>query len=556
MDVINKAWAQVSDLFRSMTPAARLTTAALLLVIGLSVALLFRYQIQDTDSFLFAGRVLSDREIARLEAAFSKAGLNAWETAGNRIRVPRSERFAYIAAAADGNSLPENFDSVLEATIQSSSPFETKEQREMKRKYALQRELAHVIEEMSGVEKATVKYTEERSSAFARTSRKVALVAARSETNEFLDPEQVEAIRRTVASGIGASPEDVTVTDLRGPSYPGPSSDGTPSITDNLYASHKNKFEQLYRDKILNAFTMIPGFIVEVNVELDPRVSHASDMQTYSQPQPVRTMNTTAKTTTRSDPPGGRPGAVPNGALGNRAEEVAVTGNSSESTSNESHEESVAVVGQETVRVMEAGLTPKTVTATIQVPQSYFRKIWQEQNPAAADAEPKQPDAAELLRIEQDEIQRIEKSVQNLIPRLAAGQDPYPRVYIRSYLDAPADVPPDPTLAETAGSWLAHNWQTLGMAALAIAALLMVRGTLRAPKSGPAPANASPLVLAPETTGREDEQEDLETEAAEPALRRRVQPGKPNLRDELVELVREDPDAAATIISSWIGDAA
>ena len=29
----------------------------------------------------------------------------------------------------------------------------------------------------------------------------------------------------------------------------------------------------------------------------------------------------------------------------------------------------------------------------------------------------------------------------------------------------------------------------------------------------------------------------------------------PNLREELVEIVREDPDAAAKVISSWIGNA-
>ena len=36
---------------------------------------------------------------------------------------------------------------------------------------------------------------------------------------------------------------------------------------------------------------------------------------------------------------------------------------------------------------------------------------------------------------------------------------------------------------------------------------------------------------------------------------RRSSESSPNLREELVEIVREDPDAAAKVISSWIGNA-
>ncbi len=37
-------------------------------------------------------------------------------------------------------------------------------------------------------------------------------------------------------------------------------------------------------------------------------------------------------------------------------------------------------------------------------------------------------------------------------------------------------------------------------------------------------------------------------------LKRRP-PGGPSLRDELSELVKEDPDAAVTVLRSWIGNA-
>ena len=45
MDFLNKAFAQLSDLFRSMTPAARITAGLLLAVVVVSLVYLFRYQV-------------------------------------------------------------------------------------------------------------------------------------------------------------------------------------------------------------------------------------------------------------------------------------------------------------------------------------------------------------------------------------------------------------------------------------------------------------------------------------------------------------------------------
>ena len=44
MDFLNKAFAQVADLFRSMTPGARLTAGLLLVVVVVSVGYLFTHE--------------------------------------------------------------------------------------------------------------------------------------------------------------------------------------------------------------------------------------------------------------------------------------------------------------------------------------------------------------------------------------------------------------------------------------------------------------------------------------------------------------------------------
>ena len=52
MDFLNKGIAQVSDLFRSMTPGARITAGLLLTVVVVSLAYLFNRQTASADAYL------------------------------------------------------------------------------------------------------------------------------------------------------------------------------------------------------------------------------------------------------------------------------------------------------------------------------------------------------------------------------------------------------------------------------------------------------------------------------------------------------------------------
>jgi len=53
-----------------------------------------------------------------------------------------------------------------------------------------------------------------------------------------------------------------------------------------------------------------------------------------------------------------------------------------------------------------------------------------------------------------------------------------------------------------------------------------------------------------------DEESEETEEQVESVLRRKFDMSGPNLKQELQLLVKEDPDAAASILRNWIGDAA
>jgi flagellar M-ring protein FliF len=104
MDFLNKSIAQVSELFRSMTPGARVTAGLLLAIVVVSVGYLFRQGTAGPDAYLFGGEALSDDQLIRVEAAIAKAELSNAVREGNRIRVPSGQQAAYLAAVADEDS--------------------------------------------------------------------------------------------------------------------------------------------------------------------------------------------------------------------------------------------------------------------------------------------------------------------------------------------------------------------------------------------------------------------------------------------------------------------
>ena len=95
MDVLNKAMAQINDLFRSMTPAARIMSGLLLAVVVISLAYLFNHQIAGGDAVLLGGQPFTAAEMSAMEAAFGKAGLNGYSVVGSRIHVPAGQKSAY-----------------------------------------------------------------------------------------------------------------------------------------------------------------------------------------------------------------------------------------------------------------------------------------------------------------------------------------------------------------------------------------------------------------------------------------------------------------------------
>jgi flagellar M-ring protein FliF len=122
-------------------------------------------------------------------------------------------------------------------------------------------------------------------------------------------------------------------------------------------------------------------------------------------------------------------------------------------------------------------------------------------------------------------------------------------------LPAPAIVPP--SMASKALAWSGRYWNTVAMLGVAMFSLMVLRSVVKnapAPSATPQTAAAAPALTltSEEPAGRGDTPAGEEPADDRPRLR--LKKGT-TVKDDLVEIVREDPDAAADILRSWIGKA-
>lgn len=557
MDFVNQAYGQLVELMRSMSAGTRVATGLLLAVVAVSVAYLFQYDVSGGDEFLLSGRPFTASELTAIEAAFASAGLNRSEVVGSQIRIPRGQKNMYLAALADGNALPADFYKYLDEAIAAHSPFENSKSLEMRHSNAKQKELSLIIGRMQGIESATIQYDEEAKRGLVPNKQKTAMVAVQTRSGQ-LGEEQVKAIRNVVASAYaGLDRHHITVTDLNGLTYGGAiGPDGLPD-DESAYATHKNRHEREFQRKIQQQLAYIPGVIVGVNVELNPEM-HNSTTQVKLDPKPVAiaSKESTRESTTHAPQLAGRPGAVSNGVVGNTPVSLQQTAATNpESQTTESRSDIQNIPGHDTTIRQIAPLVPRKATASIDIPSSYYVSVWRKRNPQSANDADKLPDAAELATIETEIKKSVQEKVRNLLPDFDRGTNPYPHVVVETYTDLPRPLAEPPSLAATSGTWLAENWETLAVIGVGLFSLVMLRGMLRAPVAGRPTAPTAAAVAHPGKTAAAEPADEDEPEPVR-VLKTKFTATGPDLKAELHEIVKENPDAAASVLRAWIGEAA
>jgi flagellar M-ring protein FliF len=193
-----------------------------------------------------------------------------------------------------------------------------------------------------------------------------------------------------------------------------------------------------------------------------------------------------------------------------------------------------------------AGHEIKRVSVSISVPDSYFVKVWRESNPVAEGEEPPTPVPMDLEKIRTEKVAEFQKAVAILLPEVPGLADKTELVTVTTFPDITPEAIPEPSTGENAMAWFAQYWTTVGMIGLALFSLVMLRSMVKVAPPGETSEAKRDAAPAP---GDEDESPE------KAAMRQigRFSGSGPSLRDELADLVQEDPDSAANILRTWIG---
>jgi len=556
MDFLNQATGQLRELMLSMTPAARVTAMLLLGVIGVSLGYLVQHQSASPDDYLFSGEFLPASVVGRAEAAIAKAGLEGYEITGNRIKVPSGRKSEFLAAVADAGALPPDFHKIVEDAL-DLSPFASGETRREKLKAAREQQLSMLVSDMAGIEQANVVFDVRPPRGLASQGQATASVSVHPTPGESLDARQVKNIRKAVAGAIAElKPEQVVVTNSGDGSSFGSGGDITDASFDNEYYQTRLSFERNMQNKIEDVLRDVPGVRVQVTAELESTLERTTQSITPdAEPVALRTNSQLETDRVSEVENGGPPGIAAQGPLRNNNDSPTVTVKTESSVDNTQAEN---FVGRKNEYTREAALVPKNVRASIAVPTNYLLSVWKEQERMKGN-DPSQPLPndinAELARIKGEVIETIINSVAPLLPKELAKNN-LSDVKINFFDSLTPEPIVGPSTATQVLGWAGKNFNTMTMAVVALISLMMLRSMVKSiPAAEPAVAFGGAR-LALETTEGSPTETDGEADDDESSSRPRLRLKKgDSLKDDLVDIVREDPDAAAAILRSWIGNA-
>jgi flagellar M-ring protein FliF len=294
-----------------------------------------------------------------------------------------------------------------------------------------------------------------------------------------------------------------------------------------------------------------------VAAEIDPTMEVEKQILKYdTDPTPVSNKTTRIEVTNSRQPVGGVPGVAIN-AIGNRAASLSEPEPSGVETSRtkEDQRESIGVAGQHYENSKLAALQVKSVRVSVGLPTSYYENLHSQEflkqnvDKAATDVPPLTDDDLENLRTRTKKT--IQSAVTVLLPKEVAGSDRLPQVEVWDYTELPEPQLIEPETPHVALTWLAESWQTLALIGLGILALLVAHSVARSVTRGSSPA---PDAFA-SARALENPHETLMSEHQDEERWRTNGSGK-SLRDELLMLVEDNPEAAASVIRGWVAEAA
>lgn len=201
------------------------------------------------------------------------------------------------------------------------------------------------------------------------------------------------------------------------------------------------------------------------------------------------------------------------------------------------------VVVTTNVELADDGHTPRAVSAAVAVPSDYFLSLSVASGGGSSNL---RPDLAALAELERSEHQRIKQAILPLLLSASEGREEASLISV-STLHATQPDARELAYERLAAEWLVANWQNVVLGGLVVVAILLMRSMFRS--ASPAKTAESSAAEIAQSLSLVIEDEPFETHHRMP------EPASHPRSGELALQIRRDPQAAASVLKNWIGNA-
>ncbi|MFK8112577.1 MAG: beta-cystathionase [Rubripirellula sp.] len=541
MNFFKESSDQAREAFAAMPMQSRIISVMLVAAIVIGLAFLVRGDTSSKQTVLFGGQSFGEQELASMEMAFSNAGLNDWQREGRRIMIPSESKSEYLAALQDAASLPLALRSKVHEAFTATSIFESSDFRNAREMHAKEQDLGRKIALFPDVRWASVEYDRGERRGLSSTRPQSASVVVQPEGSFSLPRSRISTIQDMIRGSYAEmTVDDVVVIDTN-------SSTSSTALGDEDPVLRKQReTEARIEQKVRSLLIGFPAQIA-VRAEIDPTMDHQKTILKFdADPTNLVTKQRKIETTNSTQPNQGVPGTAPN-AIGNRSASIAESVETSKTKEDE--RESSGVAGQQYENSRMASLQVKSIRVSVLLPTSYYETVFTQD---ALKKNPDDPvpdfDDVELEKLRAKTERNIQDAITVLLPEVSAGASTDPLVVVNDYPDLPMPEVAGSDTGKMALTWLSESWQTIALIMLGLFALLVARSAAKGT------GDSTPTEFR-EGFGLELPAPPPEPEVSEEDSDEMTITGG-TLKQELVTIVEGNPEVAANVIRSWIGEAA
>ena len=557
MNLLQRTFKAIGAQLGGLPTTAKLLIGSLMVILVMS--LLMVAQVAGRPSMVPLPIDLDPDARTAAQAYLQRSGI-PFEDREGRLMVPAEQRYTVLAQLTDHEVISSdqiNFDSLIE----QASPFLTREQNRKRWLVAKMNVLSALVGKFRGIQHATVVLDRSEKIGFGSTHEPpTASVTVIPAGGDGLTQGQVEAIAHLVSGAQpGLKASDVQVIDAKNGRRHLPRSED--HQVSGEYLEVKQAQEKHTKATIADALSYIPGLHIAVNAMMDTRrVEQRTD--SYEDPKvgPLSSRRRTIDSSRQSA--GNEPGIRPNTGVA-----IASSGGQGTKMTDERSDETTRpVFPRDAQHITDSKGYPLKINATIGVPRSYFvAKFRQGRNDPEAV-----PQDTDLEPIVTAEIARLKSDVEPLIDTSALKGAARGTVKVSMIPDigpaVAAMASEFPSAVGGGGGSGGGGWSAgpisgdlvkfLGLAGLALLSLAMMFLMVRRAGVTTDLPTAQDVVGVPPTLPTDESEivgEAIESapilegvEVDDAALRRQ------QMKGQISEMVRQNPDSVANLLRRWI----